>query len=85
MNKHIEALNLLKTAKGQIDGVIKMIEDDRYCLDISKQILSLISLLRKANVLILKKHMETCVKEAVSSEDLDIKLKELEEILSYLV
>lgn len=85
MNKHIEALNLLKTAKGQIDGVIKMIEDERYCIDISKQILSLISLLRKANVLILKKHMETCVKEAVSSEDLDIKLKELEEILSYLV
>lgn len=85
MNKHIEALNLLKTARGQIDGVIKMIEDERYCIDISKQLLSLISLLRKANVSILKKHLETCVKDAVDTEDIDAKLKELEDILGYIV
>ena len=31
-------LQLLKTARGQIDGVIRMVEDDRYCIDISNQI-----------------------------------------------
>lgn len=85
MTKHIEALNLLKTARGQIDGVIRMIEEERYCIDISKQLLSLISLLRKSNESILKNHIETCVKEAVKTGDIENKMKELEEILSYLV
>lgn len=84
-NKHEEALSLLKTAKGQIEGVIKMIEGGRYCIDISKQLLSLIALLRKANGKILKSHMETCVKEALVTGDLEGKIKEIEEILSYLV
>ena len=36
------AANMLKTARGQIDGIIKMVEEDRYCVDISTQILSAI-------------------------------------------
>lgn len=84
-HKHTEALNLLKTAKGQIEGVIRMIEEERYCIDISKQLLSLIALLRKANEKVLKAHMETCVKEAVITGEVESKLKELEEILGYLV
>ena len=32
-------LRLLKNARGQIDGIIKMVEDDRYCMDISQQIM----------------------------------------------
>ena len=31
---------LLKTARGQIDGILKMIDDDRYCVDISNQIMA---------------------------------------------
>jgi Uncharacterized protein conserved in bacteria len=42
------ALRKLKTARGQIDGIIKMIESDRYCVDISTQILSTIALLKKS-------------------------------------
>ena len=34
-----QALRLLKTARGQLDGIIKMIEEERYCIDISNQIL----------------------------------------------
>lgn len=83
--KHAETLNLLKTAKGQIEGVIRMIEEERYCIDISKQLLSLMALLRKANERILKSYIETCVKEAVITGDVDSKVKELEETLSYLV
>jgi DNA-binding FrmR family transcriptional regulator len=42
-----------------------MIEEDRYCIDVSKQILSAAALLKKANITILRQHMNTCVTEAV--------------------
>lgn len=58
-------LNKLKTARGQIDGIIKMIEDDRYCVDISTQILSVIGLLKKANIDVLDSHIRSCVTTAI--------------------
>ena len=47
-----KALNLMKTARGQIDAVIRMIEEDRYCVDVSKQVLATSALLKKANLVI---------------------------------
>ncbi|MFR9294474.1 MAG: metal-sensing transcriptional repressor, partial [Turicibacter sanguinis] len=41
-----KALQSLKTAKGQIDGIIKMIEEERYCIDISNKILASQALLK---------------------------------------
>jgi DNA-binding FrmR family transcriptional regulator len=82
--KHSDALKKLKIAKGQIESAIKMIEENRYCIDISKQVLATISLLKKANSSILKKHIETCVKEAVKTQNIDEKLEELEKIMEYL-
>lgn len=38
---------LLKTARGQIDGILKMVEEDRYCLDISSQIMAAQSILKR--------------------------------------
>jgi DNA-binding FrmR family transcriptional regulator len=82
--KHEEALSLLKTAKGHLDAVIKMIEDERYCVDISTQLLAIIALLKKANTSIINKHIETCVKDAIRTGDVDEKLKELETLMKYL-
>jgi DNA-binding FrmR family transcriptional regulator len=76
-----KALDTLKTARGQIDGIIKMIEDDRYCIDISKQILSAVALLRKANITILRQHMNTCVTDAVESGEGQAKIDEIVLIL----
>jgi DNA-binding FrmR family transcriptional regulator len=59
------ALNKMKTARGQLDGIIKMIEDDRYCVDISTQILSVIGLLKKSNIDVLNGHIRTCVSDAI--------------------
>lgn len=59
-------MNLLKTSKGQIEGIIKMLEDDRYCVDISKQILSVQGLLKKANLKIIDQHVKHCVRQAFS-------------------
>jgi DNA-binding FrmR family transcriptional regulator len=76
-----EALSLLKTARGQIDGIVKMVEEDRYCIDVSKQVLAVNALLKKANIVILKQHMNTCVKDAVKSKDGAAKIDEITLIL----
>ncbi len=58
---------LLKTARGQLEAVLKMIDDDRYCIDISNQILATEALLKKANREVLRGHLEHCVKNALQS------------------
>lgn len=78
-----KALQSLKTAKGQIEGIIKMIEDERYCVDISNQITASQSLLKRANLLILERHLKHCVKEACTNgnEEADEKINEIIGIL----
>ena len=61
-----QVINLLKTSKGQMEGIIKMLEDDRYCIDISRQILSVQALLKKANLKIIDQHIKNCIKQAFS-------------------
>ena len=56
-----KAIQVLKTARGQIDGIIKMIEEDRYCMDVTNQIFASQALLKRANILILKQHLDYCV------------------------
>ncbi len=74
-------LDLLKTARGQVEAVIRMVEDDRYCIDVSKQVHASIALLKKANIGILKQHMDTCVREAVRTHQGHDKIEEIAHIL----
>lgn len=77
------ALNKMKTARGQLDGIIRMIEDDRYCVDISTQILSVIGLLKKSNIDVLNGHIRTCVSDAIleGGEQGDEKIEEIINII----
>ena len=77
-----ETLNLLKTAKGQIDAVINMVEENRYCVDISNQITAVTALLKKANLDILKNHIETCVIESFEDGTYQEKTQEIITILN---
>ena len=81
----VKALQALKTSKGQIDGIIKMMEDERYCVDISNQIIAAQALLKKANMLILKQHMHHCVKDAIKNDNGDEKIDEIIDILSKIM
>ena len=81
---HAQVTRLLKTARGQIDGILKMVEEDRYCLEVSSQIMAAQSILKKANREVLKAHMNSCVKEAVESGDPEEKLEELAALLDKL-
>ena len=76
-----KALQSLKTAKGQIDGIIKMIEEERYCMDISNQSVAAQALLKRSNLLILKQHLNHCVKQAVINGESDEKIDEIMTIL----
>ncbi len=77
-----KAYNLLKkTARGQIDGIIKMLEDERYCVDVSNQIMAAGSILKKCNLIILRQHMNHCLKEALMQDQGDEKVEELMKIL----
>jgi len=74
-------INLLKTSKGQIEGIIKMLEDNRYCVDISKQILAVQALLKKANLSIIDQHIKHCVRQAFNEGRGDEKVDEIIELI----
>lgn len=81
MEERKKAIQYLKTARGQIDGIIKMIEDERYCVDISNQIIASQAILKKANLVILKRHLEHCVKDACIEGNGEEKIEEIVKIL----
>lgn len=72
-----KVLRLLKTARGQLDGIIKMVENDRYCIDISQQLLATEALLNRVNKEILSAHLKHCVNEAQTPQEREEKIDEL--------
>lgn len=81
---HAQVTRLLKTARGQIDGILRMVEEDRYCVDVSNQLMATQSILKKANRVVLKAHMDSCVRQAMTEGDPTAKLEELSVLLDKL-
>ena len=77
-------LRLLKTARGQVDGLIRMVEDDRYCVDISNQIMATGAILRTVNSQILQDHLNHCVREAMETENAEEKITEIMSVIDKL-
>lgn len=75
-----KTIRKLKTVSGQIDGLIKMIENDRYCIDISNQLMASISILKNINKDILGAHLEHCVYDALENGKKDEKIEKIKEI-----
>ena len=80
MADHDKVLRLLKTARGQIDGIIKMVEDDRSCIDVSTQLMATQSLLGRVNADVLKAHLSGCVQQALQSGSEQERVDKLAEI-----
>ncbi len=78
-----ELLLRLKTIKGHLAGVMTMVEDERYCPDVMKQVAALQSSLEKVNRILLRNHLETCVTEAIRIGDGKAKINELLESLRF--
>ncbi len=78
--------NRLKRIEGQVRGVQRMIEEEAYCVDILTQISSYIAASEKVASLVLKDHMEHCVKEALEdSTKADEKVRELQEAVERFI
>ena len=69
---------LLKTARGQIDGILNMIE-------ISHQLRATMAILNKANKEVLSAHLKTCVRNAETAAERDEKIDELIEIMGKVI
>ncbi|ADY56280.1 protein of unknown function DUF156 [Syntrophobotulus glycolicus DSM 8271] len=75
---------LLKTARGQLDGLLKMVEEDRYCIEISNQLMATQAILRNVNKEVLHAHLDGCVQEAFAKGDQRQKIEEIMEIMDKL-
>lgn len=75
---------LLKTARGQIDGILKMIEENRYCIDISNQIMACQAILSKVNKEVLNAHLCSCVLNSQGEASKE-KLDEISQVLDKLL
>ena len=77
------ALNRLKTVRGHIDAVIAMVDEERYCPDIMKQVSALQGSLEGVNRVLLESHVETCVMHAVEQGRTSEIVDELLETIRY--
>ena len=75
----------LKIARGQLDGILRMIEEDRYCVDISNQLLATQALLKRVNQEILRAHIRGCVRDGLHTDEPNPKLEEALQLLEKLV
>lgn len=62
-----QILNRLKSVDGHVRGVIKMVEEDAYCMDVIKQLQAVQSAVGRVNALLLEDHLDTCVTTAIRS------------------
>ena len=75
--------NRLKTARGHLEAVIRMVDDDAYCPDLMKQVSAVQGALQHANRTILRSHLETCIAAGVAAGRIDEVVDELMEALRY--
>ena len=79
-NTKKETLRRLKIIDGHLRKVIKMIEEDKYCIDILQQSLAVQNALKKVDGLILDQHLRKCVTEAIRKGN-NKKEKSIKELL----
>lgn len=73
----------LKRIEGQIRGIIKMVEDGKYCVDVLTQIKAAKGALVTVEGKILQKHIKSCIKHALKNEDdVNVKITELLKVIN---
>ena len=80
MMKHDDALHRLKNVEGHIRGIQKMIEEDKYCIDVIQQIHAAQAALNKVSNMILEGHLNSCLITAVRGDDPEDRERVLQEI-----
>ena len=74
----VQLQNRLRRIEGQVRGVQRMVDEEAYCIDVLTQIASVVAALEKVGAIVLKDHVEHCVRRAVEhGEEADEKIEEL--------
>lgn len=79
-----EVLARLRKAAGQVGGIGRMVEGDRYCIDVLLQIAAARAALGEVAKLVLRSHVETCVSAAIASGEPDKRSRTIEELMQVL-
>ena len=79
-----KVINRLKRIEGQVRGIQKMVEEDRYCIDILVQISAILSALKQVGFTITERHINHCVSDAIHSGEGEATIEELMGILKQL-
>ena len=76
-----QVLNRLNYLTGHLDGVKKMVQEEKYCIDIIKQNEAVIAAIEKVNEMILENHLNTCVTQAIKGKSERERKKKIRELL----
>lgn len=81
---HHDELNRLRRIEGQVRGLQRMVEEDRYCIDILTQVRSARAALGRVSDSILRRHLHHCVAHALTSGNSTEREEKLQEVLSVI-
>ena len=79
-----QLLNRLNRIEGQVRGVTKMVDEDRYCIDVLTQIRAVRAALAKVETEMLKTHLTHCIEGAIVSGDADEQRRKAAELITLL-
>ncbi|MBU8907396.1 metal-sensing transcriptional repressor [Desertibacillus haloalkaliphilus] len=81
MEEKEQLIKRLKRVEGQVRGIQKMIENDRYCVDVLVQLSAANAALKKVGFSLLEQHTHGCVASAIKSGDGDEAIEELMKVI----
>jgi len=77
-------LNRLSRIEGQVRGIARMVEDDRYCIDVLTQIQAVRAALARVETEMLNDHLDHCIESAISGGDADDQRRKATELIQLL-
>lgn len=80
--KNEEIIRRIKNIEGHLHGINGMLEEEKYCIDIIKQIQAVQASLNKVSLIILNNHLHSCVTTAVRGNNADERERVLQEIVN---
>jgi CsoR family transcriptional regulator, copper-sensing transcriptional repressor len=77
----VKALGRLRRIEGQVQGIQRMVEEDKYCVDILLQLTAVEGAVEQVQRLLLGRHIESCVADAIRSGSTRDRQKKVDELL----
>jgi len=83
--KHDDTLPRLRRIEGQVRGITRMVEEQRYCIDIIQQLTAARKALDQVSLKIMNRHVNSCVSEAIRKQEGEAKITELMQTITRFV